>query len=113
MSTAWLVVWTVAGCAAAGPLAAQAPAPDGKVLYEKNCRACHGARGTPPAVLAKQQNIPRWDASFMADRTDDSLVAAIRNGGKNMKGFSGKLSPDEMAAIAGYIRELVPPKPAP
>ncbi len=96
---------------AALPLAAQAQGPDGKALYEKNCRSCHGAQGTPPAALAKQMKIPKWDAAFMAQKTNDSLVHTIRRGGKNMKGFEGKLSPEEMAAVAKYVRELVGPKP--
>ena len=80
--------------------------PDGKALYAKNCQACHGASGTPPAALAKQMKIPRFDAAFMGSRSKDSLVAVMTHGGKMMKGFAGKLQPAEMAAIAAYLKEM-------
>src|SRR6266704_3009887 len=95
-----LLLLTVVLVLGFGASQAAAQAPDGKALYEKNCRACHGARGTPPAALAKQQKIPKWDAAFLTVRSDDSLVAVMKHGGKNMKGFAGKLKPDEMTAIA-------------
>src|SRR5262245_31779790 len=89
----------------AATLAAQATA-DGKAVYAKHCQACHGAAGVPPAALAKQMSIPAFDAVFAASRSDDSVVSVIRNGGKKMKGFGGKLSPDEMKAVASYVRLL-------
>lgn len=99
---AGLVLALVAGA----PRLLSAQEADGKAAYDKNCRACHGVRGTPPAALAKQQKIPKFDAAFIAARSDDSLVHVMQHGGKNMKGLDGKMSPVEMAAVAKYLREL-------
>ncbi len=103
-------------CVGTASLLAQAAPPDGADLYAKNCRSCHGVRGTPPRALAKQMSIPTLDAAFLAGRSRDSVSAVIKRGGKTMKGFDGKLSAAEMAAVAGYVRETfgaAAAKPAP
>ena len=91
---------------AGAPRPVNAQGPDGKALYAKNCQACHGARGIPPAALAKQMKIPTFDAAFIGARSKDSLVAVMTHGGKVMKGFAGRLKPEEMAVIATYLKEL-------
>lgn len=105
----------VAG-AGAGRLSAQATAaPDGADLYAKNCRSCHGVRGTPPrAMIARKMPVPTLDSAFFASRSNDSLVSAMKRGGKNMAGFDGKLTPADMAAIAEYVRKtFAAPAPKP
>ena len=53
--------------------------------------------------------LPVWDARFFAQRSDDQIVEVIMNGkGKNMKPLRDVLKPDEMAAVAKYIRTLNP-----
>ena len=105
---------TVAGAGATTPpvglplVAAQA---DGKMLFLKHCRTCHGATGVPSKQsIAKYKNIHSLaDAEFMAKRSDDSIVVVIRKGVNNekeMKGFDGKLTTDEMRSIAQYARTL-------
>jgi len=110
MRTSLIARLALVGCLAAPVLAAQAPAPDGKALYTKNCQACHGPRGVPSAALAKQMKIPAFDAAFVAARSADSVEAVIKHGGKSMKGFAGRLTPDEVKAVAAYVRELAPAK---
>lgn len=88
----------------------------GQALYLKNCRQCHGTKGTPPKTMKKKfERIPDLsDAEFMGKRSDDSVVVVIRKGVKeeqDMKGFSGKLTLEEMQSIAKYVRTLsVKPK---
>lgn len=82
--------------------------PDGKAIFETHCRKCHGASGTPSAAMKKLlPELPLWDAKFFAQRTDDSIVRILVNGkGKNMKALRNVLTPDEMVAVAKYIRTL-------
>jgi mono/diheme cytochrome c family protein len=89
-------------------LAATAQEPDGKELYNANCKKCHGVIGTPPKTMkAKYEKIATFDADFIAKRTDDSVVKVLIKGkGDNMKSFKSKLSPPEMMAVARYVREL-------
>ena len=94
----------------AGVRVVHAQAPDGKALYEENCRKCHGVRGTPPKTMKEKfPKIATFDAEFIAKRTDDSVVKILMKGvgkAEDMKSFKDKLSADEMAAVAKYVREL-------
>ena len=78
------------------------------ILYEKNCRKCHGPDGVPSKAMQKKfSKIEKFDAAFFAKRSDDSLVAVLTKGTtKDMKSFKSKLSADEMKAVAGYIRSF-------
>ena len=95
---------------AAGARRLHAQAPDGKALYEENCRKCHGVRGTPPKTMKEKfPKIVTFDEAFIQKRTDDSVVKILTKGvgkAEDMKSFKEKLSPEEMAAVAKYVREL-------
>jgi len=85
-------------------------APDGKALYEENCRKCHGVRGVPPkAMKEKFPKIALFDEAFITKRSDDSLVKVLVKGvgkAEDMKSFKDKMSPEEMLAVSKYVREL-------
>ncbi len=97
---------------AASTGAAQTPAatatPDGAALYRQHCKTCHGSTGTPPQrMLAKYKDLPTLDSAFIAARSDDSLVVVIRDGiGRDMKPFKEKLTAQEIAAVAQFLRTL-------
>ncbi len=83
---------------------------DGKALYLKNCRQCHGATGVPSSqTVHKYPKIKTLsDAAFLAARSNDSIVAVLNKGvGRDMKSFKDKLTAEEMEAIAKYVRTLV------
>ena len=91
--------------------AQQSTAPDSRELYNKNCRQCHGTKGTPPKTMkAKFEHIADLsDTAHMAKISDDSLLVVIQKGikdEKDMKGFADKLSPEEIKAIVAYVRSL-------
>ena len=83
---------------------------DGKAIFDAHCKKCHGATGTPSAAMKKLlPELPVWDASFFAQRSDEQLVQVIMTGkGKNMKPLKDVLKPEEIAAVAKYIRTLKP-----
>ena len=85
-------------------------APDGKALFETHCRKCHGPTGKPSAAMKKLlPELPVWDATFFAQRSDEQIVQVLINGkGKNMKPMRDVLKPEEMLAVAKYIRTLAP-----
>jgi mono/diheme cytochrome c family protein len=87
-----------------------AQAPDGKALYEENCRKCHGVRGIPPkAIKEKFPKVQMLDDAFLAKVSDDSLVKVMMKGvgkAEDMKSFKDKMTPAEMAAVAKYVREI-------
>ena len=95
---------------------AVAQAPDGKALYEENCRKCHGVRGVPPKTIKEKfPKVQTLDAAFLEKVSDDSMVKVMKTGvgkAEDMKSFKDKLNADQMAAVAKYIREIVLKKPA-
>lgn len=93
-------------CALSSVAAAQAP--DGKTLYDANCKRCHGVRGTPPVTMKKKfEKIATFDPEFIAKHSADSIVKVLTKGkNEDMKSFKDKLSHDDMLAVAKYVHEL-------
>ena len=91
------------------PASASSQDADGKVLYLKNCRQCHGATGQPSGE--NKEKYPKIktlkDAAFLATISDDSMLTVLKKGkGTDMKSWSDKLNPAEMAAVIKYVRTL-------
>ena len=84
-----------------------AQAVDAQSIYHDECRTCQGAAGKPTQRAVREyKDMPTLDAAFLANRSQDSIVAVLNHGlGKDMKSFKGKLSPEEIAAVAKYIKE--------
>jgi len=82
--------------------------PDAKAIYDENCKRCHGVIGTPPKTMkAKYPKIATFNAEFMADHSEDSIVKVLTKGNnEDMKSFKDKMTPAEMAAVAKYVRQL-------
>ena len=87
---------------------AAAQAPDGKELYDGNCKKCHGVRGIPPQTMKKKyEKIATFDEKFVAAHSPDSIVKVLAKGkGEDMKSFKEKLTPEQMTAVAKYVHEL-------
>ncbi len=105
-----LAVVLIGTLATALSIADPAQAPDGKAVFDAHCRKCHGTTGRPtPAMKKLLPELPVWDAAFFDKRSEEDVVAVLLNGkGKNMKPFKELLKPEEMAAVARYIRTLKP-----
>lgn len=106
MKTPLLIFALVLGTVAAASVQPQAP--DGKALYNENCRKCHGVIGTPPkAMKEKFPKIATFNAEFVAAHSQDSIVKILTKGkNEDMKSFKDKLNPDEMKAVAAYVLEI-------
>ena len=84
------------------------PKIDGKPLYEKLCKSCHAVDGTGTEAM-KKKNIPDFtDKGWQGGHSKAKIVATLSNGvaGTLMKDFKAKLSADEMAAVAAYVKKL-------
>ena len=94
---------------AAAPAAATATAkPDGKALYTQYCVACHGADG-------KGNNGLGGDYSkVLPERTDDELIAAIKNGKTGdigaMPPWGAVLNDEQIQAVLTYVKAEFGPK---
>lgn len=83
--------------------------PDGKEIYLKQCKECHGVIGVPTkASQRKYDKIPSFaDPEFFKSKKDAELLKAVTEGkGRDMKGFADKLSKDEIKAVVEYIHTL-------
>ena len=84
-------------------------APDGKMIYLKSCKQCHGVLGEPTKTALRQDDkIPSFtDAAFFKGKKDEDMRESVAKGkGRNMKGFADKLSKEEIGAVVEYIHTL-------
>ena len=57
--------------------------------------------------MAKMMKVPQLDTTYFAKHTDDSVVVVLKKGkGTNMKSFADRLTPEQMLALAQYLRTL-------
>ena len=97
--------------------AAQKPAPITKaqavVLFNTHCQICHGAGGTGSPLMAGSAFVGR---KWKHGTTPQAIVNTITNGVPQtaMLPFKGRLSPQEIAALAALVRSYDKKlKPAP
>lgn len=81
-----------------------------KSLFEYHCATCHGSdgKGTKRGHELKARSFA--DADWQAKTTDEQILNSITNGKKKMPRWSEKLKPEEMQALAKYVRKLAPKK---
>ena len=86
-------------------LAAPVAFGDAAELYGKNCASCHGADGKGQTAMGKKFKLKDYtDAKVQAGFTDKEATAAILDGKDKMKGFKGKITDADVAALVKYIR---------
>jgi mono/diheme cytochrome c family protein len=82
---------------------------DGKPLYEAKCKSCHAIDGKGTEAM-KKNNIPDLTdkADWQGKHSKAKIVAAVTDGieGTKMKAFKDKLKPEEIEAIAVYVKKL-------
>ncbi len=83
---------------------------DAKSLFEYHCATCHGAdgKGTKRGRELKAPNLA--DADWQAKTSDAQVLNSIMNGKNKMPRWSDKLQPEEIQALAKYVRKLAPRK---
>src|SRR3982751_169844 len=76
----------------------------GADLFKNNCARCHGddGKGGKGPDLTTEKKQAKWKES------DEKLVNKITKGGLGMPKFGKKLKPEEIKAIADYVRTLKP-----
>ena len=87
----------LAGSALAAP-------PDGKALFEAKCAMCHGKDGVAKTMAKGSANFndPAWQKANPVE-----AIEKIATDGKGkMKGYAGKVSPEEIQAIAAHVKTL-------
>ena len=79
----------------------------GKAAYDKSCKSCHGADGTPNAAIAKSMKVEMvhlGDAAVqgMSDDALKGIITAGKGKMKPIKAVAGKAADD----VVAYMRTL-------
>lgn len=77
---------------------------DGKALFDKKCALCHGKDGVAKKMAEPSGNFN--DAAWQEGMTLDAIVEVIAKGKGKMPKSEGKLTDEEMKAIAEYVKAM-------
>lgn len=81
-----------------------AAGPDGKSLYEAKCAMCHGKDGVAKPLAKGSGNFN--DAAWQKANPAEAIEKVATDGKGKMKGYAGKLAPEEIQAIAAHVKTL-------
>jgi len=81
-----------------------AHAADGKALFEAKCAMCHGKDGVAKPMAKGSANFN--DAKWQAAQKTEALEAVITDGKGKMKGYKGKMTPEEIKAVAEFVKTM-------
>lgn len=91
---------------------AEAIGPDGKTLFASKCASCHGKDGKGNPAMAKMFKVApaALDLTSAAtqEKTDEALVAVVRDGRGKMPAQKGKLMGRDFTVLVQHIRGLAP-----
>jgi mono/diheme cytochrome c family protein len=93
----------------AAPVRARATLQDSSELFQRFCVSCHGKSGKgngPAAAYLDPRPANLTDAAVVGQLSDEELLDVITNGRRTMPAFGALLKPDEVRAVAAYVRSL-------
>lgn len=86
-------------------LSASAANPTAADLYKTKCQACHGADGKATAV-GKKLGARDFHDPDVAKMSEEDLAKVTTDGKNKMPSYKGKLTDDQIKALAKYIKDL-------
>jgi cytochrome c oxidase cbb3-type subunit 3 len=80
-------------------------AADGDAVFKAHCAPCHGSDGKGNSGVGTPDFT---NAKTLSGLSDPDVIATISNGRKGtiMPAWKGKLSDEEITAVAAYVRSL-------
>jgi mono/diheme cytochrome c family protein len=101
------VITLLIGICAAAAVSLAADAAAGKAVFDKSCKTCHGADGTPNPNIAKMMKVDMKPLGSAEVQTlnDDDIKKIITDGKGKMRpvtGVTGKSVDD----VVAYVRTL-------
>jgi mono/diheme cytochrome c family protein len=95
-----LTIAAIAALSSTAVFAADAAA--GKAVYDKSCKSCHGASGTPNAGMAKAMGIKDFKTTDFSDADIKTAVTAGKGKMKPVAGVTGA----SLDNVAAYVKSL-------
>src|SRR6266550_389638 len=89
----------------ATPMLADAT-PDGASIFKAKCAMCHGPDGSGQTAMGKSLKIRALGSAEVQKQTDAQLINIIANGKNKMLAYKGRLTPEEIKTVVGFIRTL-------
>jgi cytochrome c6 len=86
--------------------AQKSKAGDGEAIFQQQCAGCHGPDGKAQTDTGKSLHAADLTAADAQGRSEAQLAAFIKKGKGKMPSFDGKLSDDDLQAVAAYIKTL-------
>jgi mono/diheme cytochrome c family protein len=84
---------------------------DGKAVYMKKCKKCHGEDGKGQTKIGKKHKSPDFTSGAWQGKNGKAkVVKSVTNGvfkdgvKTKMKAFKEKLSTEEISAVADYVK---------
>jgi mono/diheme cytochrome c family protein len=79
-------------------------AADGKAIFMKKCKKCHGPDGKANTKMGKKHEIDAIPGKLSKAK----IIKIVKNGKPKtkMKSFSKKLTPEEIDAVASFVKTL-------
>ncbi len=97
------IVASLAVCLAVALAAPARAAEDGKALFAQKCASCHGPDGKGQTPMGKK--LGAKDLTHEDKEPLDEIVKDIENGKPpKMLAYKGKLTPEQINAVASYIK---------
>ncbi|MEN9370377.1 MAG: hypothetical protein RI952_1242 [Bacteroidota bacterium] len=82
---------------------------DGKTLFMKHCKSCHGVKGLGDGPKSKELDTDCGDFSVKAfqSQSDGEIFYKVKEGRDDMPSFKKKITDeDELWSIINYVRSL-------
>lgn len=74
-------------------------------LYQTKCRSCHGADGRA-TTIGKKLGAKDFQDPDVSKLTEADLMKVTEQGQNKMPAYQGKLTDDQIKALAKYIKEM-------
>ena len=87
-------------------LAGSAFGADGAAIFKATCAMCHGPDGSASTGMGKSMGLKPLGSPEVQKMSEADLIALISNGKGKMPASKGKLSDDEISAVAKYVHTL-------